>query len=328
MTLDAALDADVSACPRCQSPVFHDELYCEACGRRMGHDAASAPAMSAPPRSDRDEHDAGAIAGVTDRGNRRQRNEDALAVAANDGRVLAVVCDGVASTAHADRAARQAADAAFAVLYPLLGAPEWPASSELSDLFRQAFLGAQSAVLQVPDDEPDGNDLSPSTTMVIAVAAEGRITVANIGDSRAYWLSTDPSDTRLLTVDDSWAQESIAEGATPEVAYAHPDAHTITRWVGGDADSVLPTLSTLDVSERGLLVVCTDGLWNYFQDPASLGALIPDWVTSSPLAVARRLTDAALAAGGQDNITVTVAPISPATTSPATTSPRSIPTEE
>jgi PPM family protein phosphatase len=306
------IDADVSACPQCQSPVFHDELFCEACGRRVGPELAGDPDGSAARPSDREEQNAGFIAGVTDRGRRRPRNEDALVIGAIDGRCVAVVCDGVASTAHADRAAREAADAAFSVLRPLLREAAWPTPSELESLLGRAFQDAQRAVMEVPDDEPDGNDISPSTTMVVAVAAEGRVTVANVGDSRAYWLSSEPSGSRLLTVDDSWAQENIAEGVAPEVAYADPDAHTITRWVGGDADSVVPTVTTLDVSEPGLLLVCTDGLWNYFPDPPTLSGLIPDWSTSSPLSITRRLTDSALAAGGQDNITVAATPVGPA----------------
>ena len=103
----------------------------------------------------------------------------------------------------------------------------------------------------VPDDEPDGNDLSPSTTMVVGVAAEDGSpsptsgTAGPIGSVRAR------PQARLLTVDDSWAQESIAEGIAPAVAYAHPEAHTITRWVGADADSVVPTVVTFDVDRAG-----------------------------------------------------------------------------
>ena len=143
------------------------------------------------------------------------------------------MCDGVASTANPDQAARAAASTVLSVVGPLLSAPSWPRDATLEELLGQAFDEAQRAVLEVPDDEPDGNDQSPSTTMVVAVAAQGHVTVANVGDSRAYWLSANPDQARLLTVDDSWAQERIAEGIAPEVAYADPEAHVITRWIGG-----------------------------------------------------------------------------------------------
>jgi serine/threonine protein phosphatase PrpC len=303
------IDTDVRPCPQCQSPVFEDEAYCEACGRAT----AGAPLAQAEvePRghADRDEHDLGEIAGITDRGTRRHRNEDALAIAAANGRVVAAVCDGVGSTANPDQAARAAAGAAFAVVEPLLMAAEWPQGTELEELLGEAFEEAQRAVIEVPDDELGGSDESPSTTMVLAVAARGHVAVANLGDSRAYWLGTDPHTATLLTVDDSNAQESIAKGTPPEVAYADPEAHVITRWIGGEAESVTPAIVTLDVTEPGLLVVCSDGLWNYFEHPRRLLELIPDWTRSTPIEIARGLTDAALAAGGRDNITVVVAPI-------------------
>jgi serine/threonine protein phosphatase PrpC len=317
--LAADIDTDEHACRRCQSPVFHDELFCEVCGCKVSHDPEPAPSPAASIPEDRETTDLFSIAGVTDRGRRRQRNEDAMAIAATGDRYLAVVCDGVASTANPDQAARQAAAAGLSVLEPLLGQTEWP-PSELDGLLGRAFAEAQRAVMLVPDDEPDGNDLSPSTTMVVGIVADGRATVANIGDSRAYWLGASPAAARLLTVDDSWAQESIAEGIAPAVAYAHPEAHTITRWVGADAESVVPTVVTVDATEPGLLVLCTDGLWNYFEDPVALGALVPDWATSPPVTTARRLTDAALAAGGHDNVTVVVLPVGHAGTGPGNVS--------
>jgi serine/threonine protein phosphatase PrpC len=312
VSLHTDTDAEVRPCAQCQSPVFDDELYCEGCGRRVADEPLVEQAAVPRRHGYRDEHDLGVIAGITDRGNRRHRNEDALAIAAVDGRVVAAVCDGVASTANPDQAARAAANTAFAAVEPLLSAPHWPQDSKLEELLGEAFDEAQRAVLEVPHHEPDGNDQSPSTTMVVAVAAQGHVTVANIGDSRAYWLSTNAAQTRLLTVDDSWAQERIAEGIAPEIAYADPDAHIITRWIGGEAESVTPTVVTLDVTEPGLLLVCSDGLWNYFEDPQRLLELIPDWAVTAPIEIARRLTDAALVAGGQDNITVVVAPVDPA----------------
>ena len=312
MSLHTDTDTEVRPCSQCQSPVFDDELYCEGCGRRVAEEPPVDHAAVPRRPGHRDEHDLGVIAGITDRGTRRHRNEDAFSIAGFDGRIVVAVCDGVASTANPDQAARAAANTAFAVVEPLLSASNWPQDSKLEELLGEAFDQAQRAVLEVPNDEPDGNDQSPSTTMVVAVAAHGQITVANIGDSRAYWLSTNRAQARLLTVDDSWAQERIAEGIAPEVAYADPDAHVITRWIGGEAESVTPTVVTLDVTEPGLLLVCSDGLWNYFEDPARLLELVPDWAVSAPIEIARRLTDAALVAGGQDNITVVVAPIDPA----------------
>jgi serine/threonine protein phosphatase PrpC len=238
-----------------------------------------------------------------------------MAIATADGRSVLVVCDGVASTANSHLASRAAADAVLAVLEPMLSAPEWPDRKGIGDLMDAAFAEAQVAVTRVPDDEPGGNDVSPSTTLIAAVATPELVVVGNIGDSRGYWLSSVASSSRVLTVDDSWAQDSIADGVAPDLAYAHPDAHTITRWIGGDADSVAPTLTFLEVLEPGLLVLCSDGLWNYFEDVERLSDLVPR-TAATPIQIARQFTDAALDAGGNDNITVAVASLGAARSEP------------
>ena len=300
MSLDTDTRLDVFPCPVCQSPVFDDELYCEACGAGVATQGAG------DDHGDRQERNLRVMAGISDRGRRRSRNEDAMAIAAANGRFLAAVCDGVASTANGDQAARAAADATLSALEPLLGMPEWPEGDALEARFDAAFREAQSAVMLVPDEEPEGSDLSPSTTLVTALASSDKIVVGNVGDSRAYWLAR-AGGGQTLSVDDSLAQESIAQGVAPEVAFADPDAHTITRWIGGDTDSVSPRLVTFDVTEPGVLVLCTDGLWNYFEEPDRLHRLLDG--SGSAIDMARRLVDAALAAGGLDNVTVVVVPI-------------------
>jgi serine/threonine protein phosphatase PrpC len=303
MSMDTESRLDVFPCPACRSPIFDDELFCEACGTRVSTDEATGDSES----NHREERDLRVIAGITDRGRRRSRNEDAMAIAVANGRFLAAVCDGVASTANGDQAARAAADATMSSLEPLLGASDWPEEDALEELFDAAFREAQSAVMLVPDEELEGSDLSPSTTLVSVLASSNRIVVGNVGDSRAYWLALTGGG-RTLSVDDSLAQESIALGVAPEVALADPDAHTITRWIGGDADSVSPRLVSFDVTESGVLVLCTDGLWNYFEDPDRLQRIL-DGSGSSAIEMARRLVDAALEAGGRDNVTVVVVPI-------------------
>jgi serine/threonine protein phosphatase PrpC len=313
MTLETQSDVEIRACRSCQAPVFDDELFCEMCGTRLIEEAADAVAEGRR-SSDRQELDLGSVAAVTDRGLRRRRNEDAMAVATSERGAVAVVCDGVASTANPHLAARAAAEETLQSLDPVLRATDPLDADAVSAFMASAFESAQMAVSRVPDDEPDGNDLSPSTTMVAAVVTSERIVIGNLGDSRAYWLS--PTGCRLLTTDDSLAQDRIAEGTAAAAAYAHPDAHTITRWIGADAESVEPSLFEMAVVQPGVLLLCTDGLWNYFRDAAALGDLVFQSATPAPGETARRLTDAALKAGGQDNVTVAVVSVHPRTALP------------
>ena len=109
----------------------------------------------------------------------------------------------------------------------------------------------------------------------------------------------------MLSHDDSLAEAAIAAGASAEEAYARRDAHTITHWLGTDAPEVAPHIEVMTAPGPGILLVCSDGLWNYYEAPEALRELVaagPPGETA--LETARRLVDAALEAGGHDNITV------------------------
>jgi serine/threonine protein phosphatase PrpC len=143
-------------------------------------------------------------------------------------------------------------------------------------------------------------------SLVSALGRGGEIVVGWAGDSRAYWI--DAVEARQLTVDDSWAEEGIARGVlTPEQAARSPFLHSITNWVGPDAPERIPRLTAFAPERPGRLLLCSDGLWNYAPTTDELRELLAALPGhASPAAVARALTDTALARGGRDNITVAV----------------------
>jgi serine/threonine protein phosphatase PrpC len=183
-----------------------------------------------------------------------------------------------------------------------------PAAEEAVSVLTEAVAAAQLAVRNAPPNEPGGYTQAPSTTLVAVVVIGDQIVTANVGDSRAYWLdATSPQACRQLSHDDSLAEAAIAAGASPEEAYARRDAHTITHWLGTDAPEVAPHIEVMTAPGPGILLVCSDGLWNYYEAPEALRELVaagPPGETA--LETARRLVDAALEAGGHDNITVAV----------------------
>ena len=151
----------------------------------------------------------------------------------------------------------------------------------------------------------------PSCTLISAVCTEDEITVGWIGDSRAYWIAA--GDARQLTVDDSWACEQVSLGLLGhDEAARDPRAHAITRWVGSDAPGGPPQIVVERPREPGRLILCSDGLWNYAPSADLVARLLEALpAESSPVAVARALTDTALARGGHDNITVAVVDLPP-----------------
>lgn len=264
--------------------------------------------------------DLGDAAAVSDRGQRHRTNEDAVALARSQSPVgpihVAVVCDGVSSAPGSKDASRLAADVAAEVLTRGIAAGEIPGDARRT---REAVIAAIAAGSDAVGELAAANANAPATTMVVAVvepiAGGVRVHLGWLGDSRAYWLPAvdDPAGNRprVLTRDHTVAAEFAAAASIPaDRVDSLPGAHVITRWLGADARASDPELDTADLPGPGLLVVCTDGLWNYFAAPEDLAAAAgPAGLDESPLEIAEQLTHLANRAGGHDNITVAIIPV-------------------
>ncbi|WP_425336733.1 PP2C family protein-serine/threonine phosphatase [Streptomyces profundus] len=254
----------------------------------------------------------GTVAAVSDLGRRHHRNEDSFSVgntALPDGTpaVVAVVCDGVSSSSRPHEASEAAALAAASFLLAAL-----PRGMGGEQAMHEAVLVAAEAVNQLADAEREPGRNAPACTLVSAIAAGGQLTVGWIGDSRAYWVPLDRAGAARLTEDDSWAAQMVAAGLLTEAeAMADHRAHAITAWLGADAQDVEPHTATFQPDRPGVVVVCTDGLWNYAEGADQMARLVPDGSRSTPLPSAQRLVKHALDAGGHDNVTVALIPFPP-----------------
>ncbi len=248
--------------------------------------------------------------GVSDRGLRHSRNEDAMALEAGQTPagpvVVAVVCDGVSTSAKPDETSLAATKTALPRL--LAAAHE---GKDLEEASRAAIRAAREAIAGL--QEPTGD--TSATTYVSAVATAGEVTLCWLGDSRAYWLAQPASQSRQLTLDDSVAGGMIAAGlADQATAMASPHAHVLTRWLGGDAADLADDPDRAPHVERfappgpGVLMVCSDGLWNYLPEAADLAELAMPAAQTDPLGAAVHLVQFAIDAGGADNITVVLIP--------------------
>ncbi|MEV4474328.1 PP2C family protein-serine/threonine phosphatase [Nonomuraea salmonea] len=231
-------------CPVCERPVVAGDTYCEACGHPLGAPACAACGAAAVDAdgycercgvrqpTGRDHAELvlpGGAAAVTDRGLRRARNEDAMALREAGASIVSVVCDGVGSSPRADEASAVAVETAAAAL--ARGLPD-----------EEAFALAGRAVTKLATSLDD----APACTYVSVVAEPGgRVRLAWAGDTRAYLL---PGG-ELLTEDDV-----VPTGE-------------ITAWLGADADTAAPHMRTFTPRSTpqgpGLLLVCSDGLWRY-----------------------------------------------------------------
>jgi serine/threonine protein phosphatase PrpC len=149
-----------------------------------------------------------------------------------------------------------------------------------------------------------------------------------VGDSRAYWIPqtrTRSAPPTRLTEDDSWLAQVLAAGTlTFAEAVTDHRAHAITAWLGEDATALDPHVVTFRPHGPGVVVVCTDGLWNYLDNADALAAMLPVQPPEAPLGTARRLVQTALNCGGRDNITAAVVPFGSSRSAPL---PRDLPGE-
>src|SRR6476659_9183711 len=139
------------------------------------------------------------------------------------------------------------------------------------------------------------------TTLTAAIFDQGALTIAHVGDSRAYLLRGDRLE--RLTTDHSLVEELIRDGKlTEEQAAVHPQRSIITRALGVDS-SVEVDVYSLVLQGGDRVIICSDGLTSMVR-PAAIGEILREH--ADPTAAANALVDAANAAGGEDNITVVV----------------------
>ncbi|MFJ6807184.1 PP2C family protein-serine/threonine phosphatase [Streptomyces anulatus] len=303
--LAAAAAPGAKVCVACRSGRVDADGYCENCGHAQ------------PRERDHMEQELDAVAAVSDRGLRHHRNEDSFAVSSTalpDGSpaVVAIVCDGVSSASRPDEASAAAASAANEALLESL-----PRGTHPQRAMHEAIVAASEAVNALAR-EPAGarehdahrHQNAPACTLVGAIMAGGLLIVGWVGDSRVYWVPEDRTQpTARLTEDDSWAAQMVAAGLMNEAeAYADERAHAITGWLGADAYELEPHTAAFKPDRPGLVVVCTDGLWNYAESAEEMAAAVPADAREQPLHAARALVGHALDGGGHDNVTVALLP--------------------
>ncbi len=294
-----------AVCAHCGGRIL-DDGFCGTCGQK-----------ARSPRDHWTEQPAPWVGGVCDKGILHTANEDAMALAANpDGSfAVVVVCDGVTSAPHSDRAALAASRAACGYLSAVAMPPEESIAAAIT-YWSEALQGATSeanaaavGTAHTLGDPPE----PPSCTFVAAVVAGSLITVAWCGDSRAYWLP-DSGEARQLTTDHSLGTQLLAAGESRLQAEADPAFHTITRWLGADSVDHSPELVSQTIDTAGWLLVCSDGLWNYASAVDEMATLVSDLSSAhgtDPVPLASALVDWANAAGGHDNITAALARCGP-----------------
>jgi protein phosphatase len=229
-----------------------------------------------------------AWAAVTDVGRRRAANEDSYIASPP----IFAVADGMGG--------HLAGDLASAAVVNRLSERAGTAVGSM-DAITAALADASRDIAIVAGD----SDIGVGTTVTGAVLTEvdGKpfFAVFNIGDSRVYQF--EGNELSQVTTDHSLVQELVDSGLlTKAQAYQHPEGNIITRAVGFE-DNPIPDYTLVPVRTGLRLLICSDGLTGELRDDR---VRLHFAAGLSPSETANALVDAALAAGGRDNVTVIV----------------------
>lgn len=138
------------------------------------------------------------------------------------------------------------------------------------------------------------------TTLTAGLLVGQRLFLAHVGDSRAYLLRG--KKLKQLTHDHSWVAEEVARGALrPEDVAYHPARNVITRALGISPEVDVDVVA-LEVEERDLLLICSDGLHSVVPD----GEIAEVLGSHEPQKACELLIERANGHGGPDNVTVVV----------------------
>jgi protein phosphatase len=169
---------------------------------------------------------------------------------------------------------------------------------------RGAFIEANEAVWHESQFNPEVRGMGTTLIAVALVSAASggdTLTLANVGDSRAYVFAG--GSISQVTSDHSLAEERARHGEMTEAeAAVHPQRHILTRAMGIGPD-VDVDMWDLQLQSGDRVVLCSDGLSNEVSMDL-MGQVLagePD-----PTRAAQQLVDQANERGGSDNITVVV----------------------
>jgi len=250
------------------------------------------------------------VAGISDIGKRHNQNEDYMVLASTkDGDMVLVVCDGVSRSQNQQMGSKVGCEAARDTILQKLGA----GATDAKEIVTLAIKAGQDAICKVPFDptktDQTGAVIDPAQSTIVACLIQSKkVTIGWAGDSRGYWIT--PKWVYPLTRDDSWLDEMVNSGKlTMEEALKRPEAHAITKSLGASDDGknpgIEPSTMGMNVAEPGRLMLCSDGFWNYAEDPAVIRKLVDSQpANADALSLARALVNFANQQGGKDNVTV------------------------
>lgn len=241
-------------------------------------------------------------------GKQRELNEDSVfamttIMAGNSGNLpfgLYIVADGMGGhqfgEVASNAAIRSVAGYVVKKFHPyLFQINSEPMEESFQEIMQAAVREAQRAIQK----EAPGS----GTTLTAALVVGQQVTIAHVGDSRAYFIHQD-GRVEAITRDHSLVKRLEELGhITPEEAANYPHRNVLYRALG-QGEILDPDIFTLGFPQPGYLMICSDGLWGVITEQDLVRAI--NEATTLQRAC-QNLVNAANTAGGPDNISVILA---------------------
>ncbi|MBP1757303.1 MAG: protein phosphatase [Firmicutes bacterium] len=227
----------------------------------------------------------------------RENNEDSYAIVyPGVGYPLALIlADGMGGHSKGEVASRIAVEFIASFLREDLVTPRSLADigKRLPELIKKANIKVYLASLDHEENRGMG------TTLTTLVIKNDRLTFAHIGDCRAYLLHN--NILKQLTIDHTLVQEMVDAGSlTAEETQNHPRRNVLTRALGFP-EFISPDVAQVPVAAGDTIILCSDGLHGFVPDQAIARFA---QAAESPEQLVDQLIQAALSAGGEDNVTI------------------------
>ena len=204
---------------------------------------------------------------------------------------LYIVADGVGGAEAGDVASQMATEQTITHYVD-------SETTDSAERLRTAIRAANEELRQLASERGQGGYMA--TTMCAALVQDDSVVIANVGDSRGYFLRD--GELTQITRDHSLVAQLVAEGAiTPEEAITHPRRNVILSSLGPSRDPQID-LFNVDIENGDRLLLCSDGLNRHVSDQE-----IAEIAQEAPPAEATEtLVNLANERGGSDNISVAI----------------------
>jgi serine/threonine protein phosphatase PrpC len=243
--------------------------------------------------------------GVTDVGRVRTNNEDSFRIL--DPFHLFVLSDGMGGEAHGEVASSLAVDTIVnyctqakddaGLTLVADSSDNW---SEKTRLLQNAVRAANLSIFESAQKNSEQRGMG--ATVTAAWVNDSKLSIAHVGDSRAYLLRS--GSLQQLTNDHSLVAEQVRRGIISRQQAEESEMQSVLLRALGAHNEVDVDVDETAIYPGDVLLLCSDGLTRMVTEPEIAGTLQAE---TNPSAAAQKLIDLANENGGLDNITAIVA---------------------